>query len=115
MEGDGKSRPRTGMIKRVRMHQFMTYRDVEFQPGPRLNLVVGPNGSGKSSIVCAIAIGLGASPRILGRADSIADFVMNTCNDAFTEIELYRDDNGERTYVKRTLLPVLPPPPPPLL
>lgn len=71
----------TGSIVRVKCIDFMTYEAVEFNLGPKvrrdslcftvttltkaqLNMVVGPNGSGKSSIVCAIAIGLGFSPKV---------------------------------------------------
>lgn len=49
-----------GNIVRIRMNNFLTYSDVEVRPGPNLNVVVGPNGSGKSTILCAIALGLGA-------------------------------------------------------
>jgi hypothetical protein len=35
-----------GTIKRVKVHNFMTYSGtVVIQPGPRLNLVLGPNGA----------------------------------------------------------------------
>jgi hypothetical protein len=35
-----------GAIKRVKVHDFMTYSGtVAIQPGPRLNLVLGPNGA----------------------------------------------------------------------
>lgn len=47
-----------GSIVRVKLHQFLTYDDVEFRPGPYLNMVLGPNGTGKSSIACALVIGL---------------------------------------------------------
>ena len=49
---------------RIKLHHFLTYTDVEFQPGPHLNLVIGPNGTGKSSIVCGIALGLGFPPKV---------------------------------------------------
>ena len=39
---------------------------IDFRPGPALNLVIGPNGAGKSSLVCAICIGLGGAPSLLG-------------------------------------------------
>ena len=39
---------------------------IDFTPGPALNLVIGPNGAGKSSLVCAICIGLGGAPSLLG-------------------------------------------------
>ena len=50
-----------GAIVRMKMHNFVTYDDCEFYPGPRLNVIMGPNGSGKSTIVCGLALGLGGS------------------------------------------------------
>jgi ABC-type Mn2+/Zn2+ transport system ATPase subunit len=29
-----------------------------------MNMVIGPNGTGKSTVVCAIALGLGAKPDV---------------------------------------------------
>ena len=55
---------RNGSIKRVKLHNFMTYDDCVFEPGPGLNLVLGPNGTGKSSIVSALCIGLAGNPRV---------------------------------------------------
>lgn len=53
-----------GSIVRVKLHNFVTYDDCEFYPGPRLNVVIGPNGSGKSSIVCALALGLAGATNV---------------------------------------------------
>ena len=53
-----------GSIFRVKLHNFLTYSDAEFFPGPRLNLILGPNGTGKSSIVCALCVGLAGSTRV---------------------------------------------------
>ncbi|KAJ1462843.1 P-loop containing nucleoside triphosphate hydrolase protein [Pelagophyceae sp. CCMP2097] len=91
-----------GSIVRIKLHNFLTYSEVEFRPGPRLNVVMGPNGTGKSSIVCAIAIGLGASVKVLGRADLVSDFVMNGCDEAYTEIELV-SHGGKKMVVRREL------------
>ena len=44
-----------GAVMKVRLHNFMTYSDVEMEPGPRLNVILGPNGTGKSSFVCALS------------------------------------------------------------
>lgn len=57
---------RVGSIMRFDLKDFMTYKDMSFCPGPRLNLLVGPNGTGKSSIVCAIALGTAGSPNVSG-------------------------------------------------
>lgn len=66
-----------GSIRHVRLMNFLTYSDVEFNPGPRLNMVVGPNGTGKSTILCAICLGLGGEPPLLGRADDARTFIMH--------------------------------------
>ena len=97
------SRYEVGAIVRVKLHQFLTYQDVEFKPGPRLNVVMGPNGTGKSSIVCAIAIGLGASPRVLGRADTLTEFILTGKESAMTEIELVKDLNGGTYTITRQI------------
>jgi len=66
----------------------MTYGDVTVVPGPRLNLVLGPNGTGKSSLVNALCLGLGGAPNLLGRAESVKDFVRKGCQQGSTEIHL---------------------------
>ena len=66
-------------------------------PGPRLNVVMGPNGTGKSSIVMAIAVGLGAAPRQLGRADTLSEFILTGRDVAVTELELLDDEATGRT------------------
>jgi len=51
-------------------------------------MVLGPNGSGKSTILCAIALGLGGSPNLLGRGDDLKTFIMHEKMSAFVEVEL---------------------------
>ncbi|KAJ3219302.1 Structural maintenance of chromosomes protein 5 [Dinochytrium kinnereticum] len=77
-----------GSIVRIRLENFVTYSHVDFRPGPHLNMVLGPNGTGKSTIVCAIALGLGGKPEILGRAKEVRDFVRKSASEAAIEIEL---------------------------
>jgi len=57
-----KQKHAPGAIVRVKMLNFVTYTNVEFRPGPSLNMVIGPNGTGKSTLVCAVCLGLGWSP-----------------------------------------------------
>ena len=65
-----------GTIARVRLHNFMSYRDADIvDPGTRLNCIVGPNGTGKSSIVCAMCVGLGGQLKLTGRGDEIRSCV----------------------------------------
>lgn len=77
-----------GAIRRVTLKNFITYSATEFIPGPNLNMIIGPNGTGKSSLVCAICLGLGGSPLVLGRAGKIGEFVKHECDTAVVEIEL---------------------------
>jgi hypothetical protein len=77
-----------GSIIRVALKNFVTYTSAEFFPGPNMNLVIGPNGSGKSTIVCAICLGLGYSPNVLGRATAVGDFVQHGKDSAEIEVEL---------------------------
>ncbi|PHH63545.1 hypothetical protein CDD81_5732 [Ophiocordyceps australis] len=90
-----------GAIVCVRVENFVTYEKAEFFPGPHLNMVIGPNGTGKSSLVCAICLGLGYSPRHLGRAGSVKEFVKHGKDTAMIEIELYKRPQDRRNHVVR--------------
>ena len=69
-------------------YYFSTFDSVEFRPGSNLNVIIGPNGTGKSSIVCAICLGLGGKPNLLGRASQSCDFIKHGREKATIEIEL---------------------------
>lgn len=88
-----------GAIRRVKVENFVTYEKAEFFPGPNLNMVIGPNGTGKSSLVCAICLGLGYSPKHLGRAGSVKEFVKHGKATATIEIELQRRRQDRRNHV----------------
>ncbi|ELU45347.1 chromosome structural maintenance protein smc5 [Rhizoctonia solani AG-1 IA] len=87
-----------GSIVGIRLHNFLTYDDVDFRCGPHLNMLIGANGTGKSSIAGAIAIGLGGTPNVLGRQSEIQGFVKNGKKDGFVEIEL-KGPTGEPNLV----------------
>ncbi|KJZ74800.1 hypothetical protein HIM_05917 [Hirsutella minnesotensis 3608] len=90
-----------GAIVRVKVENFVTYEKAEFFPGPHLNMVIGPNGTGKSSLVCAICLGLGYSPKHLGRAGSVKEFVKHGKDTATIEIELQKKPTDRTNYVVR--------------
>ncbi|KAK5994971.1 Structural maintenance of chromosomes 5-like protein [Cladobotryum mycophilum] len=90
-----------GAIVRVSVENFVTYEKADFFPGPHLNMVIGPNGTGKSSLVCAICLGLGYSPKHLGRAGSVKEFVKHGKDTATIEIELQRRPKDRANYVVR--------------
>lgn len=83
------------------MKNFVTYSDAEIRPGPQLNVVIGPNGTGKSTLVCAMVLGLGGKPAVLGRAKEPRDFIKHGETTAIVECELYGGKKGERNVVIR--------------
>ena len=94
-----------GAIVRVKLSHFVTYDAVEFHPGPYLNMIIGPNGTGKSTVVCAIALGLGWKPSVLGRAKDVAAYVKQGYDDGWIEIELKGHfQKGEKNVVIRRLI-----------
>lgn len=90
-----------GAIVRVSVQNFVTYEKAEFLPGPNLNMVIGPNGTGKSSLVCAICLGLGYSPKHLGRAGTVKEFVKHGKDTATIEIELQKRPQDRSNFVIR--------------
>lgn len=82
------------------MKNFVTYSEATFECGPSLNMIIGPNGTGKSSVVCAIALGLGFPPRVLGRDKDVASYIKTGTNGAIIEIKL--EGVGGRPIVVRS-------------
>ncbi|XP_051147312.1 structural maintenance of chromosomes protein 5 isoform X2 [Andrographis paniculata] len=89
-----------GNITKIELCNFMTFNKLTCKPGSRLNLVIGPNGSGKSSLVCAIALGLGGEPQLLGRATSVGAYVKRGEESGYIKISL----RGERKEQPITIL-----------
>ncbi|GAA5860547.1 hypothetical protein JCM1840_000294 [Sporobolomyces johnsonii] len=94
----------TGSIVRIACQSFLTYDNVEFRPGPALNMIIGPNGTGKSTIACAIAIGLGFPAKVLGRSPKLASYCKNdSTEDTWIEIELKGKPGKKNKTIKRYL------------
>lgn len=92
-----------GNIIEIELHNFMTFNDMKCKPGSRLNLVVGPNGSGKSSLVCAVALGLGGEPQLLGRASSVGAFVKRGEESGYIRISLRGATKEQQLVITRKI------------
>ena len=92
-----------GSVRRIEVHNFMTYTHCVVTPGPKLNLILGPNGSGKSSLVCALCIGLGGSTKLLGRADKPGEFVKRGCDTGSVQINLFSGEPNRDVVVYRKI------------
>ncbi|GAA6064062.1 hypothetical protein JCM10212_007036 [Sporobolomyces blumeae] len=94
----------TGSIVRIACQSFLTYDNVEFRPGPALNMIIGPNGTGKSTIACAIAIGLGFPAKVLGRSNKLASYCKNDSTaETWIELELKGRPGKKNLVVRRVL------------
>lgn len=65
--------------------------------------MIGPNGTGKSTILCAICLGLGGQPPLLGRADDARTFIMHEKDIATIEIELAPFPDKPTHIIRRTI------------
>ncbi|XP_014272608.1 structural maintenance of chromosomes protein 5 isoform X2 [Halyomorpha halys] len=83
-----------GSIVRIHLKDFLTFDEIEMSPKNKLNLVIGPNGAGKSTFVCAIVLGLGGKPNVIGRSPNVADYIKHGCEKALIELELYNPDGA---------------------
>lgn len=79
---------------------YRTYSYAEVYPGPNLNMLIGPNGTGKSTIVAAIILGLGGSPKTVGRGTKVSGYVKHDCSVA--EVNIYLQGNSEDEFIKLT-------------
>ncbi|KAG4065304.1 hypothetical protein HA402_012746 [Bradysia odoriphaga] len=90
-----------GKIYSVEVKDFVTYDHVLYYPGQYLNIIVGPNGTGKSTLVAAIVLGMGGTPKVLSRSQNIEDYVKNGKQCAAIEMVLLRDAKRKSKF-KRT-------------
>lgn len=89
-------------IKRIRMVNFMTHRDVTFNPTAGTNFVVGANGSGKSSLVCAICLCLGGGAANMERAKDIKSFIRSGSSESTISVVLHgKPEHGDLEITRR--------------
>lgn len=86
-----------GTIVKICVDNFVTYDNAVIKPGRNLNVIIGPNGTGKSTIVCAIVLGLGGKPKVIGRALHVGEYVKSGRKKAQIEIEL--NNPGKKNHV----------------
>ncbi|XP_014296663.2 structural maintenance of chromosomes protein 5 [Microplitis demolitor] len=82
-----------GIIRKIYLKDFITYSEAVVTPGRNLNMVIGPNGSGKSTLVSALALGLGATPKTLGKPGHISQYIRTGCQKAYIEIHIQQTIN----------------------
>jgi hypothetical protein len=66
-------------------------------------MIIGPNGTGKSTLVCAICLGLGSKPAVLGRSKEIGEYVKHGHREAEIEVELAGKEGKENPIIHHTI------------
>uniref|UniRef100_A0A146MAL0 Structural maintenance of chromosomes protein 5 n=3 Tax=Lygus hesperus TaxID=30085 RepID=A0A146MAL0_LYGHE len=92
-----------GMIVRIKLKNFVTYEDMELHAHPKLNMILGPNGTGKSTFLCAVVLGLGGKPTIIGRSPNASDYIKRDKDHAVIELELFNGD-GRNHIITRKIM-----------
>lgn len=87
---------KNGNIKILRVENFQTFERMEFRFHPGLNFIAGPNGSGKSSIANAIALVFGGTPRTIGKASVVGEYVRFGACEGSVEVVVEADGRDVR-------------------
>jgi len=77
-----------GIIKKIRLENFMVHSEFEWEPNNQVNFVTGVNGSGKSSVLQALVLGLNGELKGMGRYQKAKDFIKKDTQKAIIQITL---------------------------
>ncbi|XP_060667435.1 structural maintenance of chromosomes protein 6A isoform X1 [Ziziphus jujuba] len=88
-------RPMAGVVKRIRLENFMCHSHLEIELGDSVNFITGQNGSGKSAILTALCVAFGCRAKGTQRASTLKDFIKTGCSYANVHVEIKNE--GEDT------------------
>ncbi|OIW05547.1 hypothetical protein TanjilG_23333 [Lupinus angustifolius] len=88
--------PTAGIIKKLRLLNFMCHSHLETHFDNFLNFITGQNGSGKSAILTALCIAFGSRAKGTQRASTLKDFIKNGASDALVHVEI--QNQGEDAF-----------------
>ncbi|OIR58287.1 MAG: structural maintenance of chromosomes protein 5 [Amphiamblys sp. WSBS2006] len=86
-----------GSIIRMKLKNFMTYKNAVIEFGPNMNMIIGPNGCGKSAVVCALTLCLAGTTAIIGRGKELGAFIKNGTECAEIEITLKSNQSKKKS------------------
>ncbi|XP_047176187.1 structural maintenance of chromosomes protein 6B-like [Vigna umbellata] len=83
--------PTAGIIKRLRLENFMCHSKHETEFGNHVNFITGQNGSGKSAILTALCVAFGCRAKGTQRASTLKDFIKNGASNAVIQVEIQNE------------------------
>ncbi|KAK7255917.1 hypothetical protein RIF29_29345 [Crotalaria pallida] len=99
MEEDDRSSPRVspiqhptaGIIKKIRLVNFLCHSHQEIEFGNYVNFITGQNGSGKSAILAALCIAFGCRAKGTQRASTLKKLIKNGASNAVIHVEIQNE------------------------
>ncbi|XP_014494281.1 structural maintenance of chromosomes protein 6B isoform X1 [Vigna radiata var. radiata] len=83
--------PTAGIIKRLRLENFMCHTKHETEFGNHVNFITGQNGSGKSAILTALCVAFGCRAKGTQRASTLKDFIKTGASNAVIQVEIQNE------------------------
>ncbi|TKY67999.1 Structural maintenance of chromosomes protein 6A [Spatholobus suberectus] len=83
--------PTAGIIKRLRLENFMCHSKHETDFGNHVNFITGQNGSGKSAILTALCVAFGCRAKGTQRASTLKDFIKTGASNAIIQVEIQNE------------------------
>ncbi|CAJ2654333.1 unnamed protein product [Trifolium pratense] len=80
-----------GIIKKLRLENFMCHSNHETVFGNHVNLITGQNGSGKSAILTALCVAFGCRAKGTQRASTLKDFIKTGSSNAVIHVEIQNE------------------------
>lgn len=81
-----------GLIKSIKVDNFMNHRSLFVEFGKHINFIVGANGTGKSAILTALIVGLGGKMLATGKEKTtISGLIKKDRPAARVTIDLYNE------------------------
>ncbi|ODM88865.1 Structural maintenance of chromosomes protein 6 [Orchesella cincta] len=88
--------PYAGVIKSLRLQNFMCHSDFTHNFHPNLNFITGQNGSGKSALLSGILIALGGKASVTSRTTSLKSLIQKGKSIARVTVTLLNRNGVER-------------------
>lgn len=85
-----------GIVKSIRLENFMCHSNLYIEFGEWLNFITGQNGSGKSAILTALCVAFGCRAKGTQRASTLKDFIKTGCSHAVINVVL--QNTGEDAF-----------------
>ncbi|CAL8095626.1 unnamed protein product [Orchesella dallaii] len=99
--------PYPGVIKTLRLQNFMCHSDFTHNFHSNLNFVTGQNGSGKSALLSGILIALGGKAAVTSRTTSLKSLIQKGKNSCRVSVTLLNRNGlrsfGEEITIERSL------------